>query len=103
MQPRDDVARLTFTVLARIACLASDLCALSAIVIEPVTAVHTVAERRVVSCVIEILRSVCRDLIILILDAYQCEHQGKEYPEQTDKARPRADTLAYIVCGKNTF
>ena len=44
-QPLPFSDRLTFTVFARIACFESAFCALSAMVIEPVTAVHTVADR----------------------------------------------------------
>ena len=45
MHPLSEVLLLTLTVLARKASLESTLCAFNAIVIEPVTAVHTVAVR----------------------------------------------------------
>ena len=97
MQPRDDVARLTFTVLARIACLASALCAFSAMVIEPVTAVHTVAERRVVSCVIICLRSVCRDLNIVRRARSVRASSAKNIPLIRTKSHPRARISLLIL------
>ncbi len=58
MHPLSEALLLTFTVLARKVFFASVLCAFSAIVIEPVTAVHTVAERYCESYLIIMLRAV---------------------------------------------